>query len=123
MTDPRLCPICRSSDARHLARQSFEALSGSLVNDYDVVCCRSCGMTYASGLPSPEEFTHYYTSMSRYEDEVTSYFSSPEDQARCDVVVDMVEKSVTDRALAVLDVGCSTGALLAAFKRRGYTQP
>ena len=120
MTELRPCPLCRSGDIREIARQSFEALSGSLVNGYDVVACRSCGMAYASGLPSPEEFTSYYTGMSRYEHEVTSYFSSPEDQARCDSIVDMVESSKADRQLPVLDVGCSTGALLAAFKRRGY---
>jgi SAM-dependent methyltransferase len=121
LTELRPCPMCGSSDPRQLARQSFEALAGSLVNGYDVVACRSCGMTYASGLPSPEEFTSYYTGMSKYEHEVTSYFSSPEDHARCESVVDMVETGVANRALAVLDVGCSTGALLAAFKRRGFT--
>ena len=59
--------------------------------------------------------------MSKYEHAVTSYFSSPEDEARCDSVVDMVDAIEPDRSLAILDVGCSTGALLAAFKRRGYT--
>ncbi len=55
--------------------------------------------------------------MSKYESAISSYASSPEDQARCETIVDMVEAAVSDRAIAVLDVGCSTGALLAAFKQ------
>ena len=93
------------------------------MNGYDVVCCQTCGMAYASGLPTPEEFSSYYTGMSKYESAISSYASSPEDQARCETIVDMVEATVSDRAIAVLDIGCSTGALLAAFKRRGYTDP
>ncbi|MGH2464496.1 MAG: methyltransferase domain-containing protein, partial [Candidatus Limnocylindrales bacterium] len=61
-----------------------------------------------------------YTGMSRYEREGTSYLESPEDQARCESIVDLVDAQVADRGITVLDVGCSTGALLAAFDRRGY---
>jgi SAM-dependent methyltransferase len=80
-------------------------------------------MAYASGLPTPEEFSSYYTGMSKYESAISSYASSPEDQARCETIVDMVDAAVSDRAIAVLDIGCSTGALLAAFKQRGYADP
>ena len=115
----RLCPICGAADARFHAHQSFEALPGSLVNGYDVVCCGGCGFTFATGLPSPEEFARYYASMSKYENGATSYATSPEDEARCESIVDMVRPLLPDPDVAVLDVGCATGSLLAAFKRRG----
>lgn len=86
---------------------------------YDVVSCANCGFVFASGLPPAEEFANYYESMSRYES-TSSYFRTPEDRARCEVVVDMVDSLEGDRDIAILDVGCSTGALLDAFKRRGY---
>jgi SAM-dependent methyltransferase len=103
-----------------VARQSFESLAGSLVNGYDVVCCRACGFAFAAGLPDSEAFASYYSGMSKYEQEATSYVASPEDRLRCESIVDLVDPHADARDIAVLDVGCSTGALLAAFKRRGY---
>jgi SAM-dependent methyltransferase len=117
----RPCPICGSDDSRSVARQSFEALAGSLVDGYDVVCCRTCGFAFAAGLPDPHEFASYYSGMSKYEQEAISYLASPEDLERCESIVDLVDPLVDHRGIAVLDVGCSTGALLAAFKRRGYS--
>ena len=89
------------------------------MDGYEVVCCATCGFAFASDLPSDEEFARYYANMSRYES-ATSYFRTPEDRARCEAIVDLVDPLVDDRGIAVLDVGCSTGALLDAFKRRGY---
>jgi 2-polyprenyl-3-methyl-5-hydroxy-6-metoxy-1,4-benzoquinol methylase len=57
--------------------------------------------------------------MSKYES-ATSYFNTPEDRARCESIVDLVDPAVPNREVAILDIGCSTGALLHAFKRRGY---
>lgn len=112
--------MCDSADPEVIARQSFEVLAGSLVNGYDIVCCRICGFGYASGLPTQAEFDRYYAGMSRYEDGVASYSTSPEDQARCQSFVDMIDAVGVDRGSAVLDVGCATGSLLAIFEQRGF---
>jgi len=117
----RSCPICGAAAPRVLYRQSFENLAGSLMDGYDVVCCATCGFTYASDLPSAEEFAAYYANMSRYES-ATSYFRTPEDRARCEAIVDLLDALVPARDRSILDVGCSTGALLHAFKRRGYPE-
>lgn len=90
------------------------------MNGYDVVSCRGCGFTFATGLPSPEDFARYYADMSKYENDATSYSTSPEDEARCESIVDLVDPLLPDLDVAVLDVGCATGSLLAAFKRRGF---
>ena len=121
MTDSRPCPICDARKTRRLMHQSFEALPMSLINGYDVVVCQACGMAYASGLPSPEQFDRYYAAMSKYEDATASYYSTPEDQARRAWIGDMVADIAPDRSISILDVGCSTGELLATFKERGYT--
>ena len=118
----RDCPICGVGDVLSLAHQLFEDLPGrSLVGGYDVVCCRACGFAFASGLPGPEDFARYYSEMSKYEHQATGGATSPEDQARCEAVADLVDSYMPDRGVPVLDVGCSTGVLLAAFKRCGYT--
>lgn len=120
-SEQRACPLCGALEAGLLTQQSFEELPGrSLVDGYAVMCCGICGFAFASGLPGPEDFARYYTDMSKYEHSATSGFTSPEDQRRCESIVDLVDAHVIDRSLAVLDVGCSTGALLAAFKCRGY---
>jgi SAM-dependent methyltransferase len=105
-----------------LAHQSFEVLPGSLINGYDVVVCGACGFGFASGLPDADEFADYYARMSRYEPGATAYFTSPVDRARCESIVDLVNPTLDSRGVSVLDIGCSTGALLAAFKARGYTR-
>ena len=121
MTDSRPCPICDARKTRRLMHQSFEALPTGLINGYDVVVCQACGMAYASGLPSSEQFDRYYAAMSKYEDATASYYSTPEDQARRAWIGDVVADLAADRSISILDVGCSTGELLATFKDRGYT--
>ena len=121
MTEARPCPQCGAHDAAVLVHQSFEEMPGrSLVDAYDVVCCRACGLAYADGLPAAADFARYYAEMSKYEHEASEGVTSPEDRARCEAVVDLVDAYVTDRSRPVLDIGCSTGALLAAFSDRGY---
>jgi len=104
-----------------LFRQTFEGLSGrSLLDAYDVVCCRVCGMGFADGLPQPEEFERYYARMSKYEHQPTGGRPSAPDEARCRSIAERVGALIPDRRTPILDVGCSTGALLAAFKDAGF---
>ena len=106
-----------------LFRQTFEGLSGrSLVDAYDVVCCRVCGIGFADGLPQPEEFERYYARMSKYEHQSTGGRPSAPDEARCRSIAERVGALIPDRIVPVLDVGCSTGALLAAFKDAGFAE-
>jgi len=117
----RACPVCGCRDTEAIFRQAFEGLAGrSLVDAYDVVCCRACGFGFADGLPASEEFERYYARMSKYERQPTGGRSSDVDQARCRLIAQRVDAVVRDRSLGVLDVGCSTGALLAAMKEVGF---
>jgi SAM-dependent methyltransferase len=121
LTEPRRCPLCGSQAQLRHYRQSFEDIPGGLIKGYDVVTCADCGLGYASGLPSPEEFTSYYTGMSKYESAASSYYTTPEDRRRCASIAALVDGIGADRDAPVLDVGCSTGALLAAFKQIGFS--
>jgi SAM-dependent methyltransferase len=118
----RACPACGSREAEIVFHQSFEALSRQgFVDTYDVVCCRACGFGFADGLPGPDEFERYYAQMSKYEHQPTGGRTSESDRARCRLIARQVDGVAGDRHAPVLDVGCSTGALLAALKDIGYT--
>jgi SAM-dependent methyltransferase len=117
----RACPACGSREAEVIFHQSFETLSRpGLVDAYDVVCCRACGLGFADGLPEPDEFERYYAQMSKYEHQVTAGRTSEPDQARCRLIARQIAGVTDDRQAPVLDVGCSTGALLAALKEAGF---
>jgi 2-polyprenyl-3-methyl-5-hydroxy-6-metoxy-1,4-benzoquinol methylase len=117
----RACPACRSREAETLYHQSFETLSrAGLVDRYDVTVCRACGFGFADGLPGPAEFERYYARMSKYEHEPTGGRTSVHDRSRCRLIAQQLDRIVGDRRTPILDVGCSTGALLAAFKQLGY---
>jgi len=90
------------------------------MDGYEVVTCKSCGAGYANGIPSQPVFDRYYGEMSKYEHSYRDGKVSDVDAARFSEVVDLAGPHVkpTDR---IVDVGCATGALLAEFQRRGFT--
>jgi SAM-dependent methyltransferase len=118
----RACPACGSRDAEVIFHQSFEVLSRpGLVDAYGVVCCRVCGLGFADGLPESDEFERYYVQMSKYEHQITAGRTSEPDRARCRLIARQIDGVSGNRQAPVLDVGCSTGALLAALKAAGFT--
>lgn len=116
----RTCLVCGSLDKYVLFRQKFSAMStGSLLNGYDVVACRNCGLCFADGIPAQDVFDRYYAEMSKYEYTDHAGVQSHTDLQRFKEVADLVMPHVqpTNR---LLDIGCATGGLLAEFKRRGF---
>jgi 2-polyprenyl-3-methyl-5-hydroxy-6-metoxy-1,4-benzoquinol methylase len=117
----RKCAVCDSTDSSLLFRQNFLQLSsGSLLAGYDVVVCNICGFGFADHIPMQTEFDTYYQKMSKYEYQNTAGQVSEFDRMRFEAVVDTVIPFFTDRQVRLLDIGCSTGHLLALFKERGY---
>ena len=117
----RKCAVCDSTESNLLFRQDFRQLSsGSLLAGYDVVVCKACGFGFADHIPTQTEFDAYYQQMSKYEYQSTEGRVSEFDRIRFEAVVDTVLPFLTDRQARLLDIGCSTGQLLALFKERGY---
>jgi predicted TPR repeat methyltransferase len=117
----RCCPVCVSRKHDVLFRQEFASYSdGGLMPGYDVSVCSTCGAGFADDIPSQAEFDRYYAEMSKYEHAYRDGQVSDVDAARFAEVVDLASPhvKVTDR---IVDVGCATGALLAEFKKRGFT--
>lgn len=122
MTNPsRNCPVCSMSDKRLLFQQQFGTLSrGSLLTGFELVVCARCGAGYADDIPAQEAFNRYYAEMSKYEYLDRAGVQTQTDLHRFKEVADLVEPQINVRH-RLLDIGCSTGGLLAEFKRRGFS--
>ena len=118
MNKRRSCPVCLEYEPELLYHQTFAKLStDSLMDGFDLVACKKCGMLYADRIPSQDAFDEYYDKMSKYVHGGEVY---PWDQEHYANIVDFLS-SKCHRNDSILDVGCATGGLLSEFKKRGFT--
>jgi len=119
MTRP--CPVCFSKDSKHIFTQSFGKNNViSVMESYDVVVCRTCGLGYADNIPSQEEFNNYYALMSKYEFDNKDGIVAQDYITQYTKIVDFIIPHISNTDARILDIGCSTGALLSVFKNKGY---
>jgi SAM-dependent methyltransferase len=117
----RPCPVCCGNQKKVLYKQKFSGLSaGSFLHSYEVCVCAGCGMGFADRLPPADEFDRYYAEMSQWEFLDNQGVESPQDMQRFETVTGYLIEENLDRETSILDIGCATGGLLAAFKRKGY---
>jgi 2-polyprenyl-3-methyl-5-hydroxy-6-metoxy-1,4-benzoquinol methylase len=90
-----------------------------LFDGYDVVVCRDCGFGFADAIPEQEVFDAYYRDVSKYEHVDRGGQQTSLDMVRLAALADIVQTQVPSNS-AILDVGCSTGALLNLLKERGF---
>ncbi len=118
----RSCAVCGQQNKEPLFQQRFSNLSsGSLHSGYDVVACRECGFCFADHIPGQEAFDEYYEKMSKYEHHNSGGETSAYDLGRFQTCVSFLTSFHTKLSARVLEVGCSTGGLLALLKTVGYT--
>jgi SAM-dependent methyltransferase len=121
-TQKRSCPVCSRADSQLLFRQSFRSLDRiGLLNGYDIVVCKNCGMTFADDIPTQAAFDEYYRGLSKYAYEHRSGQESPEDSWRLQQVANTIRSFVPNLNSRILEVGCATGRLLGYLKEFGYT--
>ena len=90
------------------------------MESYDVAVCCRCGFGYADNIPSQEEFNDYYASMSKYEFDHKDGVVAQDYIAQYTKIADFIIPHISSPEAHILDIGCSTGALLSIFKNRGY---
>ncbi|MDD5584507.1 MAG: class I SAM-dependent methyltransferase [Candidatus Omnitrophica bacterium] len=117
----RVCPICSCIEKRKLYTQDFHNNVISLIKNYDVVVCKNCGFVYADNIPSQADFNDYYRVMSKYEFNHNNGIVSSDYIEHFTKIVNFLIPHVPDTHARILDVGCSTGALLSIFKLHGYS--
>jgi SAM-dependent methyltransferase len=117
-SQPRPCPVCGAQSPRILHRQDFQ--EGLLGNGYDVAICGRCGAGYADRIADQSTLDAYYTHQSKYAYGGSGGSESPHDFRRFEGIVDQVAPHLASPDASILDIGCATGGLLSAFKKRGF---
>ena len=118
---PRCCPVCASAARELVHEHRLAPIEGvSLHAGYQVVACAECGMVYADGIPAQAAFDRYYQASSRYEDPTRMGLPGPVDQARFRAIAGELARQLPDRNLAIAEMGCATGGLLAELRRHGF---
>lgn len=117
----RACAVCGSVASKLLFRQTFsEMSSGSLLQGYDVVACDKCGFGFADNIPVQALFDTYYRDMSKYEKTGRGGQDTIYDQARFQVMANVILGFLTSPQTRIFEVGCANGQLLALLKKQGY---
>jgi SAM-dependent methyltransferase len=115
---------------------ALQAPDGHPLGDgYDVVACRSCGTGFADVAASLDFYDSYYAESAKYAHEAdlesppadpdatsdnrVQVAESEHTAARLDAVAERIITFLPHTGARVLDVGCATGTLLAALRRRG----
>ncbi len=117
----RFCPICSSAQKTKLYNQNFHNKVIALMENYDVVVCDNCCFVYADNIPSQEEFNKYYAVMSKYEFDFKDGVVSGDYLMHFQKIAKFLKPYLPDKKVRILDIGCSTGALLYVLKSEGYS--
>lgn len=99
-------------------RQEFAA--GLLGQGYTVVVCQNCGAGFADGIPTQAEMDHYYAERSKYSETDSGGSESDYDRRRFGLIADQITPHLPSKDVAMLDIGCATGGLLAVLRQRGF---
>lgn len=108
----RVCPFCESKKRKLLYTQKY---SGYFT--HKIVQCLSCGFVFVGNTPPQSFYDKYYRDESKYE-------GVRQHEAHEDSTYELVwkfAKKHLDKSSSVLDIGCSTGSLLAFLKEKGYS--
>jgi 2-polyprenyl-3-methyl-5-hydroxy-6-metoxy-1,4-benzoquinol methylase len=112
--------VCGSAGARRVIfSQRF--FDGSLGDEFGIAICAACGAGFAEAAVSQQALDRYYAEQSKYAFESTGGSESEFDSRRFDSLVERVRPLIGSSSSRILDMGCANGGLLAAFKRRGFS--
>lgn len=109
VTETVICLLCRADDTRPRAT----------IDGWHVVCCRRCGLAYLNPRPAELELEALYTE---------AYFCSMQrrtgtedaEKGIAEQTEDIVGIERFKKHGTLLDIGCATGHLLVAARRRGW---
>jgi 2-polyprenyl-3-methyl-5-hydroxy-6-metoxy-1,4-benzoquinol methylase len=87
---------------------------------YRVVVCELCGFAFADDIPEQEAFDAYYRELSKYEYQHRGGQESANDESRQRDAAATLRTLIPSRQSRILEVGCSTGRLLALLRESGY---
>ncbi len=115
---PRKCAVCGRDEKRPLFEQTFSTVC--LLEGYTVVVCDHRGFAFADGIPEQEDFDAYYRDLSKYEYQHRGGRESANDETRQRDAAATLAGLIPHKQTRILEIGCSTGRLLALLKENGY---
>jgi len=121
----RACPACGAGDAEPVHRVRLRTPDGHpLQGGYEVVSCTRCGTGYADADVDQRSYDRYYAERAKYAADLATVANVTGEEpawvrARFDDAARRISRLVPPGA-SVLDIGCSTGSLLAALGRAGF---
>ena len=128
----RPCPACGGGHGRPLHRVRLRPPDGHPLGDgYVLVTCDRCGAGFADAAVRPADYQRWYARHAKYAGEAAAAHGPAGVAAGGDAGAETTWTAARVEATAarlarllppgarVLDVGCATGALLAALRRRG----
>lgn len=116
----RTCCVCGGSSRTELFRQTFAPFEAALIDGYSVVACADCGFCFADPLPRQETLDAYYRDVSKYEHPLGDGRPGAVDMARHERTLEILRPWVSSSRSRILEVGCSTGALLDLLRLAGF---
>ncbi|MEI8366333.1 MAG: class I SAM-dependent methyltransferase, partial [Parachlamydiaceae bacterium] len=117
----RTCAICGGTEGDLLYQQRYvREGNASFLEGYDVVACSACGFAFADGIPDQQWFDAYYGMMSKYEDNARSGTETKWEVEKMRAVAQTMIPHVPNHYAQIVDIGCSSGQLLAHFRDAGF---
>ena len=117
---PRACPACAANAGVMLFDNRMVACAG-----YDftapILRCGECDCAYAGHALVSQDLHRYYSLLSKYDTVRTREDISPLDRERATLTTEFLAPILSQLG-SVLDVGCSSGALLHALRNGGVSQ-
>lgn len=121
----RRCPVCNGDRGEVLHHQSLVVMDDyPLPPAFDVVVCSDCGMAFNRSTATQQDYDAFYTNFSVHQ--------NPAESAEGDIPVwevsrlknlaDIASECARSKNSRILDVGCSSGGLLADLAARGFSQ-
>jgi SAM-dependent methyltransferase len=86
-----------------------------------IVVCSKCGAAFTDTSIPQREYDLLYSKRSRYAAGPAAPIEPDRDVSRFRDIVNVIEEFVPLKSAPVVDIGCATGAMLAALAERGYT--
>jgi len=95
------------------------ATIGGLDMSYTISSCQQCGFLYASELPPEKCYSHYYRTLSKYDQISSASQISAVDRIRAEATIALCAPHL-EPACSIADLGCGVGFLLHSFKDAGW---
>ncbi|MGA7521611.1 MAG: class I SAM-dependent methyltransferase [Acidobacteriaceae bacterium] len=121
----RKCPVCDGERAEILHRQSLVVMDDyPLPPSFDVVLCSDCGMAFNRSSATQQDYDTFYTNFSVHQNPAESVDGDIPvwEVSRLNNLANIAAGCARSKDIRILDVGCSSGGLLANLASRGFSR-